>query len=35
MSFLSQRTYSVAKDAPEASDLLTGQSICGTPIIGS
>lgn len=35
MDFLSQRTYSIAKDAPAASDLLTGQSICYAPIIGS
>lgn len=35
MDFLSQRTYSIAKDALEASELLTGQSICGAPIIGS
>lgn len=35
MSFLSQRTYSVAKDAPEASNLLTGPSICGAPISAS
>lgn len=34
MSILSQRTYSVAKDAPEADDLIAGQSICGAPIIG-
>lgn len=32
MYFLSQRTYSIAKDAPEASDLFPGENICGAPI---
>jgi len=35
MDFLSQRTYSISKDAPEASDLTAGENICGAPITGS
>ncbi len=31
MVFLAQRTYSVAKSAPEATDLIPEQSICGAP----
>ncbi len=32
MDFLSQRTYSISKDSPDASDLIAGDSICGAPI---
>lgn len=32
VAFLSQRTYSMPKDAPEADDLIARQSICGAPI---
>lgn len=34
VSFLSQRTYTMAKDTPQAEGLIAGQSICGTPILG-
>jgi hypothetical protein len=32
MDFRSQRTYSISKDSPDASDLVAGDNICGAPI---
>lgn len=32
VAFLTQRTYSVGKDAPEASNLIAGQEVCGLPV---